>query len=356
MLGSALKLIVPAIAMSTRSILGMLYTLRGVRDLGEDVEPVLARFGLDLERLDPGARIDRALELRIYMELAEHLKDPLTGLRTGNFFGFTGYGPLTMLLMTCANAYEAIQTGIRYQQLTYLFGSLRFEPGKEVSALVLTPLRLPGKAFRFRVDGEASGTYKLVRDMQATLGLDLHAERIDMPYPRPPEAKAYEEHYRCPVTFGESDEVRYWIRNDHMQLRFPTADATAHAFFRHQCDQQLAEQESTRLDKLAEKVAAHLELFSGGFPSATEVASAFDIAERSFRRQLSTEGSSFRSLLDGVRFRKAQQLLLGSRLPVESIAQQLGYAESAAFIHAFQRWAGCSPAVYRNTPSPRKSD
>ena len=70
--------------------------------------------------------------------------------------------------MTCANAYEAFQTGIRYQQLTYLFGSLRFELGEELSCLVLTPLRLPGKAFRFRVDGEASGTYKLVRDMQAT--------------------------------------------------------------------------------------------------------------------------------------------------------------------------------------------
>jgi AraC-like DNA-binding protein len=333
----------------------MLYTLRGVRDLGEDIGPVLARFGLDLERLDPGARIDRALELRVYMELAEHLKDPLTGLRTGNFFGFTGYGPLTMLLMTCANAYEAIQTGIRYQQLTYLFGTLRFEPGQELSALILTPLRLPEKPYRFRVDGEASGTYKLVRDMQATLGLDIHAERIDLPYARPPEARAYEEHYQCPVTFGDTNEVHYWIRNDYLQVRFPTADATAHALFRHQCDQQLAEQASTRLDKLSEQVAAHLELFSGGFPSAAEVASAFDIAERSFRRQLSAEDSSFRALLDGVRFRKAQQLLKGSRLPVEAIAQQLGYAESAAFIHAFQRWAGCSPAVFRNAPKPSGS-
>lgn len=341
--------------MSTRSVLGMLYTLRGLRDLGEDVEPVLARFGLDLERLDPSARIDRALELRIYMELAEHLKDPLTGLRTGNFFGFTGYGPLTMLLMTCNNAYEAIQAGIRYQQLTYLFGSLRFEPGRDLSMLVLTPLRLPEKAYRFRVDGEASGTYKLVRDMQATLGLAINAERIDLPYPRPPEARAYEEHYNCNVTFGESSEVRYWIRNDHLNVRFPTADATAHALFRSQCDQQLAEQEATRLDRLSEKVTAHLELFTGSYPSAGEVAGAFDIAERSLRRQLSAEGSSYRALLDTVRFRKAQQLLLGSRLPVEAIAQQLGYAESAAFIHAFQRWAGKSPAAFRSNPPPAAS-
>jgi AraC-like DNA-binding protein len=338
--------------MSTRPSLGMLYILRGLRDLGEDVAPVLARFGLDLDRLDPGARVERALELRIYMEIADHLKDPLSGLRTGTYFGFTGYGPLTMLLMTCNDAYEAIQAGVRYQQLTYLFGGLRFEPGQETSALVITPLRLPPKPFRFRVDGEASGTYKLVKDMQATLGLDLRAERIDLPYPRPAEARAYEEHFQCPVVFGEDSEMRFWMRNEHLQFRFPTADPTAHALFRAQCDQQLAEQEATCLEKLSEKVAAHLDLFTGGYPSATEVAAAFDIAERSFRRQLGAEGSSFRALLDQVRFRKAQLLLQGSKQSVEAIAQLLGYAESAAFIHAFQRWAGCSPAVFRNGAKP----
>lgn len=333
--------------MSTRSILGMLYTLRGMRDLGEDIAPVLQRFGLDLDRLDPAGRIDRALELRIYMELAERLKDPLTGLRTGTFFGFTGYGPLTMLLMTCANAWEAIQAGIRYQQLTYLFGTLRFELGDETSCLVLTPLRLPEKAFRFRVDGETSGTYKLIRDMQATLGINLHADRIDLPYPRPPEYRAYEEHFQCPVTFGESAEIRFWMRNEHLKVQFPTADATAHALFKAQCDQQLSLQAATALDRLSAKVEAHLELFTGAYPSAAEVAAAFDIAERSFRRQLSAEGSSFRALLDKVRYRKAQALLAGKQ-PVEAIAHQLGYAESAAFIHAFQRWAGVSPAAFRN--------
>lgn len=333
--------------MSTRSILGMLYILRGLRDLGEDIAPVLERHGLDLDRLDPGARVDRALELRLYMELAETFKDPLTGLKTGTFFGFTGYGPLTMLLMTCANAWEAIQTGIRYQHLTYLYGTLRFELGEELSCLVLSPLPLPPKPFRFRVDGESSGTFKLIRDMQAALGLDLRPEKVEMPYARPPEYRAYEDYFGCPVTFAEGSEVRFWMRNDFLKVRFPTADATANALFRTQCDQQLAEQEAALPDQLAEKVRAHLELFTGGFPSAAEVASAFDIAERSFRRQLSAEGQSFRALLDQVRFARAQSLLSG-RQPVEAIAHELGYAESAAFIHAFQRWAGVSPAAWRN--------
>ena len=333
--------------MSNRPVIGLIYTLRGLLDQGEDPAPVLARFGLDIDHLDPAARIDRALELQIYVALAAQLKNPLAGLRTGPFFGFTGYGPLTMLLLTCANAYEAFQTGVRYQQLTFLFSRLRFEPGAERSALVLSPLMLPDQAYRFRVDGEVSGTYKLIRDMQTTLGLNISPERVDMPYPRPPEARAYEEYFQCPVQFDAGPDVYCWISNEHLQLRFPTADATAHALFKRQCDEQLARQETAALEKLSDKVAAHLELFTAGFPSAARIASAFDIPERSFRRQLSQEGSSFRALTEQVRYRKAQHLLESSKLPVESIAQQLGYAESAAFIHAFQRWAGCSPAAWR---------
>lgn len=336
--------------MSSRPILGLLYTLRGLHELGEDPRPVLARHGLDPDRLDPAARIDRSLELQLYVEMAEQLRDPLAGLKTGTYFGFTGYGPFTMLLMSCANAYEAFQTGVRYQQLTFLFSTLRFEPGRDRSALILSPLRLPERAYRFRVDGEVSGTYKLIRDMQITLGLDIHAESLEIPYSLPAEAYAYEEHFRCPVIFtGEGQEARCWIRNEHLHLRFPTADATSHALFRTQCDEQLTVQSLSTPDGLGDKVAAHLELFTSSFPSAPEVAAAFDIPERSFRRQLGNEGHSFRALLDSVRFRKAQQLLTHSRQPVEAIAQQLGYAESAAFIHAFRRWSGYTPAAYRQS-------
>lgn len=333
--------------MSTRSILGMLYILRGLREMGEDISPVLSRYGIDLDKVDPTSRIERSLELKILVEIADILKDPLAGLKVGTFFGFTGYGPLTMLLMTCTNAYEALQTGIRYQQLTFLFGHLSFEPGDEQSALVLTPLTLPGKAYRFRVDGEMSGTYKLVRDIQQALGVDMYPARIEIPYSRPPEADAYVAHFNCPVDFGKGPDIRFWIRNSALQLRFPTADPTAHAMYKALCDQQLVTQRSTT-EQLADKVLSHLDLFSMRFPGAAEVASALDLSERTFRRQLSQEHTSFRALLDQVRYRKAQTMLKESSHSIEAIALQLGYAESAAFIHAFQRWSGTTPAAFRN--------
>ena len=107
--------------MSTRSILGLMYLLQGLQQLGEDPDPVLQRHGLSMAALDPNTRIERSRELRIYADLAELTQDPTVGLQLGNAYGLAGYGPLVMLLMTCATAYEALQTGVRYQRLTYLF-------------------------------------------------------------------------------------------------------------------------------------------------------------------------------------------------------------------------------------------
>lgn len=333
--------------MTTRSSLGLIYMVKGLQQLGTDPEPVLLKHGLSLHKLDPTTRIERTRELRIHNELAELSTDPLMGLKLGGFYGLAGYGPLVMLLMTCATAYEAIQTGVRYQQLTYLFSKLRFEPGEQLSALVLEPMSMPPKAFRFRMDGEVSGTFKMVQDMQASMGMQFKPERVDMPYARPAEATAYEAHFACPVRFGEH-EARFWIRNAQMQTRLPSADDHAHAMYRTLCDQQLQAQSAHSGTTLADRVLDHLALSGQLFPSSEDVARSMDMSERSLRRQLSEEGHNFRDLLAQARYTRARELLKNTRLPIEHVAQQLGYAEAAAFIHAFKRWSGQSPRQYRD--------
>ena len=319
--------------------------LQGFRALGEDVGPVLAQFGMDLDSIDPSAEIDRGLEMRILTEAAMQIRDPLAGLRVGQHFTLAGYGPFVMLLMTCDNTYQAFQVGIRYQDLTFLFGRLSFEPGDSSSALVLTPPPLPAVVRRVRIDGEVSGTVKLLRDMQAGLGTNIGPQRIEMPYPVPLEVAAYEEHFGCPVGFS-SDKARIWIPNEYLAIRMPTADPVAHRMYRGQCD-ALLQSRSQSSDGLAERVRAHLSLFSDSFPVAHEVAAALGISERTLRRQLDVDETSFRQLLDEVRADKARRLLGGGGVSVDVVARQLGYAEPASFIRAFQRWTGTTPAAYR---------
>ena len=46
---------------------------------------------------------------------------------------------------------------------------------------------------------------------------------------------------------------------------------------------------------------------------------------------------SYLALSDEVRDAVAEQLLAMPRLPMEQIAERLGYSESASFVHAFKR-------------------
>jgi AraC-like DNA-binding protein len=339
--------------MASHSILGLIYITNGLRKHGVDVSPVLQRHGLDLQHLSPDARIDRSLELRLLCELAQELREPSIGLSIGNGFGFAGYGPLSLLLLTCDTAQEVIHCGLRYQQLTYLFSEVSFHAGEKISALSLSTLSLAEPARRFLIDMQMAGTYKLIRDIQTNLNLDLYAIQVDLPYPKPADAQRYEQFYGCPVQFDAS-LGRFWMRNEHLQLRLPSSDRSANALYRRQCDQLLQEQQQEQASSnSAEQVRAHLSLFTAGFPPACEVAAALGVCERTLRHQLRAQGTSFRRILEDLRFARARQLLEGSRLSVEIIAGQLGYAESAAFIRAFQRWSGSTPALYRRQQQGR---
>lgn len=334
--------------MSTRSILGMVFTLDALKARGIDSGPVLSRFGLDLHRLSPEAEIDRTVELRIYSELANQITDPLTGLEIGRHMSLAGYGPFIMLLMTCKNAWDAFQAGIRYQALTYLFGDLRLQPGNQHSSLCLHPVPLPAHCRRFLIDRDISGTYQLIRDIQTNLGTDIHPARIGLPYPRPHEYRAYEERFQCELAF-DRDYVEISVPNQALAINFPAANPTAHALYRNQCDQILEERarREQACSQVRQQVFDFLELFVSRFPTIGEVALTFGLSERSLRRRLADENTSYREVLDEVRSRKACALLSQSSHSIEHIAQQLGYAEAAAFIHAFQRWHKQTPAAYR---------
>jgi len=85
----------------------------------------------------------------------------------------------------------------------------------------------------------------------------------------------------------------------------------------------------------------------GHLPNMEEVASVLCITSRTLRRQLHTEDTSYRILVDEVRETLAEKLILTNRVSMEEIAERLGYAEHSNFFHAFKRWKGITPIAFR---------
>jgi AraC-like DNA-binding protein len=88
----------------------------------------------------------------------------------------------------------------------------------------------------------------------------------------------------------------------------------------------------------------------GRRPSLTAVAGRLQISERTLRRRLAQQGVSFRSLLDELRAQLAVRYLRETSMKNDDIADATGFRDPATFRHAFRRWTGRPPSVFRRAP------
>jgi AraC-like DNA-binding protein len=84
-----------------------------------------------------------------------------------------------------------------------------------------------------------------------------------------------------------------------------------------------------------------------GTATLADTARLFALHERTLRRRLEAEGTSFHELLNEARFEAAKQLLRDTRLPAAEIAAILRYSNPGAFSRAFRAWSGASPRQRR---------
>ena len=334
--------------MTFRSILALSYTIDQLhKQYGVDPAPALARNGIHPEQMDANAVISQADELAVLSDLFVDLRhDPLVALKLGSNFGLSAYGAFAMMLMSCSTVFEGIQLGIRYQELSYLFSRLDFEMNGNEASLVLHPYHVPEELHRFIIDRDVSGTFQFLNMMQAMLGQQSKPVRICIPYAEPKEKDVYETTFGCPVEFG-TDVARFVIPDGLVSRALPNANSTALALYRQQCDELLKQRRQPEQDHLSGRVKKYLAMFRDGYPSIAECADTFSTSERSFRRQLKDEDTTFQQLLDSVRSEKACHLLDNTSHSVEQIAMKLGYTEAAAFIRAFKKWHDMTPAQYR---------
>jgi transcriptional regulator GlxA family with amidase domain len=83
------------------------------------------------------------------------------------------------------------------------------------------------------------------------------------------------------------------------------------------------------------------------------MASACSLTERSFHTRFKrATGMSPMDYVQTIRVEEAKQLLETSEMPLEEIADEVGYAEPASFRRLFRRLVGVSPSAYRRQHLP----
>ncbi|MCQ6557730.1 AraC family transcriptional regulator [Paenibacillus mendelii] len=82
--------------------------------------------------------------------------------------------------------------------------------------------------------------------------------------------------------------------------------------------------------------------------TASTIASAFQMSERHFHRVFKRQmGMTFTTYIQNKRIEKSCRLLLTTQLPIQDIAQQVGYQDKKFFLSVFKKKTGLAPRDYR---------
>lgn len=299
--------------------------------------------GISPEALtDPQAEIRADQELQLVRNLLRGLGQHAgLGLEAGLRYHLATYGIWGFALLSCKNFRAVAEVVERYLDLSYAFIRFRtrIEPG--LLQVLLDDGGLPEDVRPFMLERDFAAWSNAMRELQPQ-GLPVLA--VELRLPRPPDPARYVALCGVEPRF-EAEANRIHLDPALLDAPLPQGNALIAQLCLEQCRQLL--EKRRRRGGVAGQVRERLFQLAGQMPALDRVAAELQLAPRSLRRHLEQEGTSFRALTDEVLEALAEELLIVANMKLEEVAQRLGYAEPASFIHAFKRWKGVSPNAYR---------
>lgn len=318
---------------------------RLVQDLGQDPTPLLRAEGLpDPAALTPGTAVPASRELAFIKRVVGLDLEPDLGLQAGQRHHFSVFGMWGLAIVSSGTLRDAIRLGLRFIDLTHTFLDWTFSASPETPRLRLREERELGSARRFLIERDLAAAMTLLVDL---LGHRGALAGISLPYPAPDHRGRYREVFGLEPEF-DAGAAEIAVNPDLLDARLLQANPMAARLAEDHCHRLVSGM--MRAGSTAQAVRRALLDRPGEFPSQARIAEGMDLSERSLRRRLAQESTSYREILDQVRETLARAYLSDTDLRVEDIAERLGYSDAANFSHAFRRWTGTAPGRYRSGP------
>ena len=270
------------------------------------------------------------------------------GIRVGASYHVGSFGIFGFACLTSSTLGDAVRFAARYYELSYGFCLPTVTVDGPVAALRLDLPHLTGPVAEFLVRRDLSA---IAQVMAESLGSPVPFTAIDFAGPVPESGDdAALAAFGVTPGYGSPVTVASWPA-ELLGHRLPQASDNSVAMCRQQCH-TLLERRGQRTG-VALRVREHLSSIDGAPHTIAGAARRLAMSERTLRRRLAEENTTFRDLADEVHRMLAEELLATGALSVEDIALRLGYAEATSFIAAFKRWTGTTPARHQRSVAPR---
>jgi AraC-like DNA-binding protein len=310
---------------------------------GVDVAALLGQLGLSEERLLlPEARIPHETWIDLLQAGPAVTGDPHFGLHAAAQLAPGLAHLLGHLAGSEKTAGEAYGVAARYLRVLHEGITIALDRnGDSASCRLVTAegLNLPPIATEFFLANWVCYGRKIIGDA------DIELSEVRFTHPARSEIDEYWRVFQSRVVFGaERNELIFpaW------DLELPTANAdpVLAAVLAEKIDRLLA-QFSDRPSLSGQVREWLITQFQGGNPRIEALAEHLHMSERTLRRRLGEEGTTFKGILDEVRRELAIGYVQERLLSTGEIAFLLRYSEPSAFQRAFKRWTKLTPSEYR---------
>lgn len=318
--------------------------LTGVRatieELGGNAESLLQRLGLDNVEADSEAWISYPSFLMLLEQASLETGCPHFGLRLSEHQDVGILGALGFVIQQAPD----LRTALRELITRFSFHNQGANISLEVNGQLAT------WQFTCKLEGELPTRQQ--EDLVGGIGVDLmrllwrpdwnpraayfsHAEVEDL--------RPYREHFRCPVHFNWD---RTMMTFEASILDTPIEHANPH--LHRLLENYLDELQFNHPDDFPGKVRYLIQqaMYTGDC-SIERVATTLAVNKRTLQRRLKAEGTSFKELLDEVRFNAARKYLRESNGSLTTLSDMLCYSDLSAFSNAFRQRFGVSPRGWK---------
>ncbi len=314
--------------------------LRGAQRQGHDCTVILRLAGIQPALLDePRARLDPEQFAQLIKLLWEALDDE-----------YMGFGPVqskrgTFAMMChaaihCRTLDKALRRGILFYNLFPQAPGLQLQREGDWARLSVDNSQL-WDPDHFLAESLLVIWHRLSSWL---IGQRIRLEETTFTYPEPAHITDYDLMFPCPRRFSAGcTSLLFHAR--YLDMPLLQDERTLKQFLQHSPADLLARPDGG--DNLPSQIRRLLGRDCNTWPDLDGVARQLNTSPQTLRRHLREQGSSFQELKDQLRRDLAIYHLGRHELPIQDIAEQLGFSEPSAFHRAFKKWTGLTPGAYR---------
>lgn len=308
---------------------------------GHDPEALYRDIGIDPDLLNkPGARVPYASVNRIWAKATEIIDDPWFGLKAHKYWHPSYFHALGYAWLASHTLREAFNRFVRYLRIVSEKAFLALEENSD-GFTVMFSFELMGMRIGAQVDMAMAMVIHMCR---LNYGDNLKPKAVNFVHPEPPSVKEYLDLFKAPVQFSAA--------RDSMTLSVADVDKYligGNPQLARLNDQVMIEYLG-KLDKynIIDRVTAVIiDILPSGGVTDEKVAEQLNMSGRSLQRRLKEVGTTFRTLLEGVRKDLASSYVRDPDIELVEVAFLLGFSDQSAFSRAFKRWTGNTPSESR---------